>query len=242
MEKVLILDANQRSALAATRSLGKRGIPVAVADEVRETIAGASKYCRESFAYPSPSEFPKDFIRILQKECMERHIRMIFPMTDISTYLLTRHLDQFPGLSIPFASFHALDLLSNKWRLFELARELGIPVPISYFVKSAKDVSSISSELRFPVVLKPYRSRILSDGRWIAASVNYAYSLKELEETIATTPYLNIHPFLIQEYIQGEGRGVFTLYNQGDPVTFFAHRRLREKPPSGGISVLSHSI
>ncbi len=31
MEKILILDGNTRSALAATRSLGRRGVPVVVA-------------------------------------------------------------------------------------------------------------------------------------------------------------------------------------------------------------------
>ena len=38
------------------------------------------------------------------------------------------------------------------------------------------------------------------------------------------------------------GVGVFALYDHGKPVGFFAHRRIREKPPSGGVSVLSESI
>jgi predicted ATP-grasp superfamily ATP-dependent carboligase len=32
------------------------------------------------------------------------------------------------------------------------------------------------------------------------------------------------------------------LYDHGKPLAFFAHRRLREKPPEGGVSVLSESI
>jgi predicted ATP-grasp superfamily ATP-dependent carboligase len=35
---------------------------------------------------------------------------------------------------------------------------------------------------------------------------------------------------------------MFALYDHGKAVAFFAHRRLREKPPSGGVSVLSESI
>jgi predicted ATP-grasp superfamily ATP-dependent carboligase len=31
-------------------------------------------------------------------------------------------------------------------------------------------------------------------------------------------------------------------YDRGKPVAFFAHKRLREKPPSGGVSVLSESV
>ena len=41
--RVLILDADQRSALAATRSLGKRGVVVIAGDERMRTLAGASR-------------------------------------------------------------------------------------------------------------------------------------------------------------------------------------------------------
>lgn len=34
---------------------------------------------------------------------------------------------------------------------------------------------------------------------------------------------------------------MFALFNQGTPVCYFSHRRLREKPPAGGVSVLCES-
>jgi predicted ATP-grasp superfamily ATP-dependent carboligase len=49
-------------------------------------------------------------------------------------------------------------------------------------------------------------------------------------------------PLLVQERITGQGAGIFTLFNQGKPIVFFAHKRLREKPPTGGVSVLRESI
>src|SRR3990172_12843852 len=117
MKKVLILDANQRSALAATRSLGSKGVQVVVADETGETLAGSSRYCSESFKYSSPYEEPEDFIATLKKESIRRSINVIFPMTEISTYLLLKYRYHFAGLSIPFAPFEAFDLLTNKWKL-----------------------------------------------------------------------------------------------------------------------------
>jgi predicted ATP-grasp superfamily ATP-dependent carboligase len=47
---------------------------------------------------------------------------------------------------------------------------------------------------------------------------------------------------MIQERVIGPGTGVFLLCDHGRLLTGFAHRRLREKPPSGGVSVLSESI
>lgn len=46
---------------------------------------------------------------------------------------------------------------------------------------------------------------------------------------------------MVQQYIPGHGAAVFALYDHGNPIAFFAHERLREKPPRGGVSVLSES-
>ena len=242
MQKVLILDANQRSALAATRSLGAKGIHVVVADETTKTLAGTSRYCRESLVYPSPHQNPEAFITTLKKDSRERGIKVIFPMTEISTSLVLKHRQKFEDVSLPFVPFKTFDRLTNKWTLFELALKLGIPIPTTYFISEKQELSQIYPRLRFPVVLKPYRSKIWTNGGWISASVKYAGSVQEVEDRVAKHEYLNHHPFLIQEYIQGQGQGIFALYDQGKPVALFAHRRLREKPPSGGVSVLSESI
>ncbi len=54
MKRVLILYANQRSALAATRSLGRHGIHIITADETADSLAGSSRYSKLYFRYPSP--------------------------------------------------------------------------------------------------------------------------------------------------------------------------------------------
>lgn len=263
--KLLILDANQRPALAITRSLGEKGVPLVVADETGKTLAGSSKYCKERFIYLSPYTQTEKFLEELISESNKRNIKMIFPVTDITTYLLLKNRNKFEGLIIPFASFDAYEQLTNKWNLFQLAQKLGIPIPKTYFVNSypspstltstlhsfstlaltsasASFSSSTLSSLQFPIVIKPYRSRVLFNGGWISASVEYAQSIEEFEKIINKKEYLKNFPFLIQEYIKGEGRGIFVLYNHGRAIAFFAHRRLREKPPSGGVSVLCESI
>jgi predicted ATP-grasp superfamily ATP-dependent carboligase len=273
--KTLILDANQRPALAITRSLGSKGIPVVVADETDKTLAGSSKYCSETFKYPSPYENYQDFIGAIKDECLKRDIKVIFPVTEITTYFILKHREQFKDIIIPFASIDKFDLLSNKIELIKLAINLNIPIPNTIIVtnnpthpinpidsnNSINSINIINStltsaldsfstltstsalkSLKFPLVLKPFRSRIETNEGWLSTSVSYAYSKEELEKIIWEKPYFRDYPFLIQEYIEGEGQGVSALYNQGKLVTFFAHRRLREKPPSGGVSVLSESI
>jgi predicted ATP-grasp superfamily ATP-dependent carboligase len=53
---------------------------------------------------------------------------------------------------------------------------------------------------------------------------------------------LTAYPLLLQQRVIGPGVGVFLLLWDGDLVATFAHRRLREKPPSGGVSVYRESI
>jgi predicted ATP-grasp superfamily ATP-dependent carboligase len=85
--------------------------------------------------------------------------------------------------------------------------------------------------------VKPGQSIVNTNGRLRKTGVHYAAGEAELVRLYATVDYLR-QPTLIQRRVDGEGQGVFALMNKGQPVALFAHRRLREKPPSGGVSVL----
>jgi predicted ATP-grasp superfamily ATP-dependent carboligase len=50
------------------------------------------------------------------------------------------------------------------------------------------------------------------------------------------------YPLLVQGRISGPGLGIFMLTCEGRPLASFAHRRIREKPPTGGVSVYSESV
>ncbi len=239
--KVLVLDGNQRSALAATRSLGRKGIPVVVADERVPNLSSCSKYCVDSFAYPSPYEHPEEFVGVVGEECRKRGVEILFPMTEISTQLVIERKSSFAPVKIPFADYNAFDELTNKWKLLKKAECLGVPAPKTWFIDPELDLNQLKQELKFPLVLKPYRSRIFHNGKWVPASVKYADSWDNLLRLREEFPF-RTHRFLVQEKVNGTGQGVFTLYNEGKPFVFFAHKRIREKPPTGGVSVLRESV
>jgi len=163
-------------------------------------------------------------------------------MTEISADIVLKNRSKLEGLIIPFASYKSFENLTDKWMLFELAERLGVPSPKTYFIQSPADITALEDEFEYPIVLKPYRSRIFENGRWISGTVRYARSKSELKEIVSYSEPFNKHSFLVQEFIRGTGQGIFALYDNGRPVTFFAHRRLREKPPTGGVSVLCESI
>jgi len=239
--KILVLDANQRSALAVVRSLGRHSqLQVLAADETPTALAGRSRYCAAYHRYPSPRREPQNFARWLDEFIEANAIDWIFPVTEISSQSILT-LQPLPGrCRIPFADLDTVMALADKGNLIQLAGRLGIPHPSSRWFADGAALNPADVS-RFPVVLKPCLSRLrLADG-WLDTSVHIARDARELADLLAHKTYLQHHPFLLQEFIPGSGAGIFALYDNGRPVTFFAHRRLREKPPRGGVSVLSES-
>src|SRR5437016_12809148 len=94
LDRVLILDGNTRGALAATRSLGMKGVHVVVADEIKRTLAGASRYCSDSFTYPSPATNLEGSLETVKTASSRRGIGVILPMTELSTSTVLRHREE----------------------------------------------------------------------------------------------------------------------------------------------------
>ena len=59
---VLVLDADQASALAIVRSLGRHGIPVQVASDLPRPLAGHSRHAQGVLRYPDPLRCGPDFV------------------------------------------------------------------------------------------------------------------------------------------------------------------------------------
>ncbi len=72
-------------------------------------------------------------------------------------------------------------------------------------------------------------------------SVSYVAAGAPLREAVAALADAAF-PVLVQQRVVGPGAGVFLLRWDGRTCAAFAHRRIREKPPSGGVSVLRESI
>ncbi len=242
MKRILVLDANQRSALAVTRSLGKRGVPVFTGDESSSALAGSSRFTQQYFEYPSPRRCPDQFIETLSQLVREHRIDILLPMTELTTTLLLMDASTFPATAIPFPDIKTVDSLANKCNLMRMAEKLGIPTPHTWYADSPNSLPVELDELSYPLVLKPGKSWLLQQGEWERAAVRFARNSSEARDILNSEPAFKVHPFILQECVAGHGEGVFALYDQGKPLAFFAHRRLREKPPEGGVSVLSESI
>lgn len=239
---VLILDANQRSALAVTRSLGRDSrIKLFTADATPSSLAGSSRFTYRHVHCPSSTTEPDKFLDWLVDFTQNHDVDYLCPVTETTSQLCLMARDRLHHCKLPFTDLDTLSALANKWRLVNLAEKVGVPYPRSQlFSNGAECLAQLPD--RYPVVVKPCTSRIWLGDSWLNSAVHVANSPDQLRVLLAEQPYLQHHPFMLQEFIPGHGAGIFALYDQGQAVTFFAHRRIREKPPGGGVSVFSESV
>ena len=239
---MLITDSDSRSALAATRALGQGGHTVYTAGEHPHSIAAVSRYSAGFVPYPAPGSHPDEFVAAIVKGTARLGIDVVLPTTEITTLLLTRHAAMLPpGVRLPFGDSAAVERAANKAEVLELAEACGIPIPRTEVIRSSDDIEALHRWSSYPAVLKPARSRVATARGWISLGVHYAHSAAEGIEILRRLAP-EAYPVLLQERIRGAGTGVFTCMADGQPLVWFAHERLREKPPSGGVSVLCRSV
>ena len=91
MTNVLVTDGHFRKTLAVVRSLGRKGVRVTVGERTFLNTSFFSKYCARRLVYPSPRQFPNQFIEFLLKEIKGNHYDCLFPMEEETLLLLARH-------------------------------------------------------------------------------------------------------------------------------------------------------
>jgi predicted ATP-grasp superfamily ATP-dependent carboligase len=160
----------------------------------------------------------------------------VLPLSEASILALQRFP---PPTSVIAPNAESFARIRNKELVLSVARELGIAVPdqVVVHLPEVGDPANVT----YPVVVKPARSVVARDGRFVKTSVSYARSPGELRHRLAILP-AEAYPILLQSKIEGPGEGVFLLVSEGRTLASFAHRRIREMPPSGGISVCSESV
>lgn len=239
--RVLVTDGEHRTALAVVRSLGLDGHHVMVGAGTRRSLAGASRHCAGRITLPDPLAAPDAFAAAVSTAVAEHDVEMLFPVTDASMSMVLSHRAELEelGAQVPFADRESYTAISDKRGVLGRAAGLGIRTPKQVVVESPQ-AGLPEESLPYPVVLKPCRSVVGTGTGRRKTRVLYASDRAELAELLAAMDPL-AYPVLLQERITGEGVGVFLLRWDDDIIAAFAHRRLREKPPSGGVSVLRES-
>jgi len=240
--RVLITDAEQRSSLAAVRSLGRAGHTVLACSAHPRPLAGASRHCRSCSRVSDPRTDPDGFLMDVTRLVEAEHVEVVIPMTDVSAPLVLALRADHPEVMVPFPELSDYQAISDKDGLVRVATELGVPVPRQVVLERPASIRKDDlADIGFPLVLKPARSAVSTGGGVGRFGVTQVTDAAQAEAALAAYPAA-AYPILVQERITGPGLGVFLLAWEGRTLAAFAHRRIREKPPTGGVSVYRESV
>ena len=239
---MLVTDGEQRAALAIVRSLGMAGYQVYVCSPRRRSLAGASRYClretKVADALTEPLAFLADVTALVQAWSVD----VLIPVSEAALLSILPARERFGATQIPFADVDTFRRVSDKELVLRAALRFGIGVPEQWTLDCPEAAVRLSPDaLTFPIAIKPSRSVSERDGRRGKLSVHYAAHPQELEMQLAEID-ASAYPLLLQRRLRGPGVGIFLLLWDGATVAVFSHRRIREKPPSGGVSVYRESI
>ena len=239
---VLVTDGQERAALAVVRSLGRAGHRVFVCSPAARSLAGASRHALQQARVPDALAAPDAFVAAVQRLLSDWQINVIVPISEAALLALLPERARLTGVCMPFASSEQFRRICDKETVLQAATEIGIATPSQRTVAYPDDRVGFSPDgLQFPVVVKPARSVADGAGARIKSGVTHVANRRALCAALASYRPES-YPLLLQQRIDGPGIGIFLLLWDDETLAVFAHRRIREKPPGGGVSVYCESI
>lgn len=236
-ERILVLDGQTTQALACARSLGRAGATILVASVRRRPLAAWSRYCADCFTLPGESLATYAQLR---EWAHEQRATLVLPMTERSCLLLNAEREAWhrSGILVGTPEPDVLAGAFDKMRTLEVAQSAGVAVPPMRVPRSIAECRTIAAELGLPCVVKA-RFTTTWDGEalWRDTGTSYVRTLPELEAAVRRHRHGGVWP-IVQRYVGGAGKGIFTVCDRGRPLAWFAHERLRDVRPTGSGSSL----
>ncbi|MDP2859832.1 MAG: ATP-grasp domain-containing protein [Bacillota bacterium] len=235
--KVFVTDGNQRKALAATRSLGRKGVRVVVGEETRAPVAAFSRYCSESVAYPSAAGRPAGFEEFLRLFLRTRLLDAFFPMDDAVCDVVTSALASGwnPGVPVALAPPSAYMAARDKFQTYEIAAKRGLRHPATELPDSSSSALRAARRLGFPCVLRPRKTSGGRGLRYIRTERDFVAAYESVQREHG--------PPLVQEFIPpGDRFDVCMLFDRDEDLrASFVQRELRNYPLDRGPSTVQES-
>lgn len=125
-----------------------------VCTDMREDAVG--RYLCDRF-YRVPPGSDEEFIPALLEICEREGIDVILPQVTAELLPLSSHRDEFEkvGTKVTVSSREAILKANNKYELMKVARNIGVPVPEFYLVRTWDELLKATEKLGFPFVVKP---------------------------------------------------------------------------------------
>jgi hypothetical protein len=191
---------------------------------------------RDVFRYPSVGRRPEAFRDAIFDACRRYEADAVFPTSSATVLALSRMGSEL-GDDVP-ATFicerwEKVSRLADKWGLYEVALELGLPAPAT--VLPVPDRLDDAHALGLPVVAKPRLAEAAQGIRFLATR-------EEVERLVLSprAPGADVDgpAFVLQEYVDGEVHNVGGCVQDGTYVSLLTNKHLFERFEHGGPGIV----
>ncbi len=147
---VLIVDAGERSAVAACESLAKAGYRVGTASSQRRAPAEWSRFSQQRFPLPNPRHDAGRFAERLAAICAENGYATLLACSEGSLRALSAHRDLFDGVSnLGLPPTEAMEKCTSKSELAAAAVEAGLSTPDTELCRSGDEARAVAARFGF---------------------------------------------------------------------------------------------
>ncbi len=200
-------------------------------------MAGASRFCRQSFVTADPFAEAEAFAKDVGEICRSQRIDIVFPCHE-DALPLRHHEKVLPaGVRLACPPMDPLRECIDKARMTQLAEKAGLDIPRSIFPDSPEALLAGIESWPYPVVIKLRRA---NSGKGVYIEHSQAQVRARIQSHLE--PYFDRdgrHPYA-QHFVAGDVVGAGFLAIDGRMVAFFGERYVRTK--NGGIGTSTYRV
>ena len=222
--------------MAIARSLGRLGIPTYLVSQKGSSPVSASRYWVKKFwwDFSAPHDESLQFLHDVGREVGGRPI--LLTTADWTAIFIEENADALTERFIfPRASSPVIRGVANKWQMFLLAKQHGIPTPETAYPQSRADVERFLRTARFPIMVKG------ADAFLPLCSKEIVYNERDLLAKYDGAADPGPANLILQEYIPGDAESVWmcnAYFGSGSECrAIFTGKKLRQVSDTGIASL-----
>lgn len=234
--RVAVTDGSYKHTLGIVRKLGNLGVKPYVITDKKRSLAGLSKHCKKEIIIDENCRCDK-LIEKLSGEKIE--LLILVGTNSFKKIVPWKEYLEKNGIKILTVDACKMSIALNKKDTYELAKEVGVPIPNTIYPKNINQLNEIKDKISFPCVIKGLHEMGENMVDYVYDKEDLTNRYKKLCAKYNLTEDKGLP--MLQEYIPGAGCAFFALYNNGKCGPTFQHKRIREYPVTGGVSTCAES-
>lgn len=221
--------------LAVARSLGRRGVPVCVIDDL-PCVSSFSRYVARVVRVKELRDEPKTVKTILEAgKRLNLKNWILYPTRDETVAAFSRYRNELQEFfTVPTGDWESIEWAWDKKKTYELCEYLGIPCPKTFTIVNPDELQTLYPKL--PLAIKPaIKENFFYATGAKAWRADTAEALNALYEKARAQ--IRKEEILIQEIIPGDGCEQYSycaFVRNGEPHSTLVARRARQHPREFG--------